>query len=186
MNPTGHVLVELLILYNSHNIQLEIRMSTDSFNAATSFPSAIHCGNKDAVEAIALGYRCCCCCQPSSTTMHHIIISLSCSPAPPPPVAPFMWMASKLLFYLNAKSCRVEKYANFWSASSPHRSLKTTNAKERRSRRSKRRTFRAQMFVRLADEAGNAIRINNSNFTGTTPIHSTPMSCLQTAGHHQQ
>lgn len=39
-------------------------------------------------------------------------------------------------------------------------------------------TLRAQMFVRLADEVGNAIRINNSNSTVVTPTnHQQP--CLQ-------
>lgn len=32
-------------------------------------------------------------------------------------------------------------------------------------------TLRAQMFVRLADEVGNAIRINNSNSTVVTPTN---------------
>lgn len=81
-----------------------------------------------------------------------------------PPTHRFnIFMFGKLLFYSNAKSCRVEEYANFCIG---------------KGREEVNGTLRAQMFVRLADEVGNAIRINNSNSTVVTPTnHQQP--CLQ-------
>lgn len=92
---------------------------------------------------------------------------------------------SKLLFHLG-----MQKVVDW--RSKPTSGLYPGQDKKSQSRNSRREVevnenIRAEMFVRLADEVGNAIRINNSNFmTLVTTPSSSSCVLLQQSGYCQQ